>query len=229
MLRLFRAEIEKLFSDKQFIAINIFIAAYLMYSFFIVETPPDISFEGWVISKTTDSIIMIFLIGIVGATVFTIDYSNKMLKNFLPYTEKAQVFAAKVLANMLGVFVALFFWYIIVFLGSVIAAGTCDVQVILPMLSRFVMQYLLLLFHTAMIQLVGTVTRNRAVASSFTVIAWLLYSFLPVRGEYFYDVIVSGYAWKQPFSIGLAVFFLLVYILCCFLGSAIFARQEVGV
>ena len=74
---LLKAELYKLFCDKQIKFVILIIVLYLVYSFFGLEKPIDTSFEGWLISNTTDSVFMLFFIGIVAATVFTIDYSNK--------------------------------------------------------------------------------------------------------------------------------------------------------
>ena len=81
---LLKAELYKLFCDKQIKFVILIIVLYLVYSFFGLEKPIDTSFEGWLISNTTDSVFMLFFIGIVAATVFTIDYSNKTYKNFPP-------------------------------------------------------------------------------------------------------------------------------------------------
>ena len=106
-----RAELHKLFSDKKVKVLFFLIFLYLLYSFFIVEPSIDRTFEEWVVSGTTDSILMNFLIGIVGAVLFTMDYANTTYKNFLPYARKRDVFIAKILGNFIGVFVLLLFWY----------------------------------------------------------------------------------------------------------------------
>ena len=82
VIKVLRAELHKLFSDKKVKVLFFLIFLYLLYSFFIVEPSIDRTFEEWVVSGTTDSILMNFLIGIVGAVLFTMDYANTTYKNF---------------------------------------------------------------------------------------------------------------------------------------------------
>lgn len=228
-MRLLKAELNKLFYDKKFKAIIFFILIYLYYFFFIVGTSFDRTFEEWVVGGTTDSIIMNFLIGIVAATIFTTDYANSTYKNFLPYTKKSNVFIAKIIVNVIGVFLSLVFWYIVVLTFSAILTDFISFDIIPPLLCRFGTQYLMILFHSSLIIIIGTLTRNKAVANSFTIISWLLYAFIPVNGELFYDFIVAGYAWEKPFNIILAIIFVSCHVIACLIGFIIFDRQEVYV
>lgn len=133
-MRLLRAEMNKLFYDKKFKVIIFFILIYLYYFFFVIENSLDRTFEDWVVSGTTDSIIMNFLIGIVAATIFTTDYANCTYKNFLPYTKKSSVFIAKIIVNIIGVFLSLVFWYIAVLTFSAILTDYISVAIIPPLL-----------------------------------------------------------------------------------------------
>lgn len=223
---LLRAEMSKLFYDKKIKIIFFLITLYLVYSFFIVETSLNRTFEEWVVSGTTDSIIMNFLFGIVGATIFTIDYTHNTYKNFLPYSKKINVFAAKIIVNIIGVFLSLLFWYIVVLVFSAISTKVINLDVFYPLLCRFTVQYLMVLFHSGLIIIVGTFTGNNAIANGFTIVSWLLYSFIPVKGKLFYDFVVAGYTWKKPFNIKLAIIFVSWYAIACLVGYIIFARQE---
>ncbi|MCM1160871.1 MAG: ABC transporter permease [Roseburia sp.] len=229
MINLLKAEIYKLFYDKQFETVGVFIILYLLYSFLGIEKPVDFTFEGLLVSKTTDSVFMLFLIGIVGATVFTIDYSNKTYKNFLPYVRLKDVFIAKVFTNLIGSFLLLFLWYFTTCILAIALTKTFQINLLIPLFLRFFAQYLLILFHSSSIIIVGIITRNRAIASSFTIISWMLYTFIPINDGYFYDIIVSGYEWKKPNIIWLDFFFIIIYIVACFISKIIFERQEVRV
>ncbi len=223
---LLKAEICKLFYDKKIKVIFFLVTLYLLYSFFIAETSLNRTFEEWVVSGTTDSIIMNFLFGIVAATIFTIDYANVTYKNFLPYSKKFNVFISKIIVNVIGVFLFLSFWYVLVLIFSAILTEKIDWNVTFPFMCRFFIQYLMVLFHSGLIIIIGTFTRNGAVANGFTIASWLLYSFIPVNGKLFYDFIVAGYAWKKPFDITLAIIFVSWYAIACFVGFIIFSRQE---
>lgn len=223
---LLKAEMCKLFCDKKIKIIFFLITLYLLYSFFIVETSLDRTFEEWVVSGTTDSIIMNFLFGIVAATIFTIDYANCTYKNFLPYSRKFNVFIAKIIVNVTGVFVFLLFWYAVVLIFSVISAKQINLDIISPFICRFIIQYFMVLFHSGLIIIVGTFTKNSAIANGFTIVSWLLYSFIPVNGKLFYDFVVAGYAWKSTFNITLAVIFISWYVISCLIGFVIFTKQE---
>lgn len=234
-----RAELHKLFSDKKVKVLFFLIFLYLLYSFFIVEPSIDRTFEEWVVSGTTDSILMNFLIGIVGAVLFTMDYANTTYKNFLPYARKRDVFIAKILGNFIGVFVLLLFWYGVAWSFSGILANKRNFNVLVPLAGRFVFQYFMILFHTSLIVIAGTVTKNSAIASSFTIVSWILYAFIPIKDKLLYDFIVAGYVWKAtapqetvifakiPLNITLVILFIFCYAAACFIGFQIFNRQEV--
>lgn len=226
MMGLLNAEMSKLFCDKKIKIIFFLITLYLFYSFFIVEPLLDRTFEEWVVSGTTDSIIMNFLFGIVAATIFTIDYANCTYKNFLPYSKKINVFIAKVIVNVIGVLLFLLFWYIVVLIFSVILSEQINLDIISPFICRFFIQYLMVLFHSGLIIIVGTFTKNSAIADGFTIVSWLLYSFIPVNDKLFYDFIVAGYKWKSPFNIVLVLIFVSWYVISCLIGFIVFFRQE---
>ena len=226
---LLKAELYKLFCDKQIKFVILIIVLYLVYSFFGLEKPIDTSFEGWLISNTTDSVFMLFFIGIVAATVFTIDYSNKTYKNFFPYIDKHESFIAKVEANLIGSFVLLGIWYLTVVLLAIVVTKTFQVNVLKNLISRFVVQYLLMVFHSSSILMIGVITRSRIIASSFTVISWVLYTFIPVGEGVFFDVVVSGYRWGTDGILWLNILFVVVYIFACIMGEIIFKWQEVRI
>ena len=109
----------------------------------------------------------------------------------------------------------------------------------MPLAGRFVFQYFMILFHTSLIVIAGTMTKNSAIASSFTIVSWILYAFIPIKDKLLYDFIVAGYAWKaiapqgtvifakMPLNITLVILFICCYAAACFIGFQIFNRQEV--
>lgn len=226
-LNLLKVELYKLYKDKQFRFIVAIIIAYLFYNLFVVEPPTNQSLEGWIVSGTTDSILMIFFIGIVSAVVSTIDYDNRTYKNFLPYVDIKKMLISKFFIILIGIFALLLLWYGIVIICSIIFSGNLDNDIISPVVERFIFQYFLIVFHSSFIILAGIISRNRAVASSFTVIGWIMYSFIPVKDEYLYDLIVENYQWKKGLNVSLCFAFILVYVCASLVAMAIAERQEV--
>lgn len=225
--KLLHFELSKLVKDYQFRFILIFIFFFLLYKFIGIDQPVDISFAGWSNSNTTDSVLMILLIGVVTATVFASDYSNRTYKNFLPYVNKIDVFISKVIVNFVGIFIALAFWYIIVFILSGFVTREMDLAVIRPLILRFITQYLLVVFHASFIIIAGIITKSRAIANSFTILSWLVYSFIPFKGQFFFDYIVSNYNWNDTPNVILCISFIGVFGLLSSLSYMIFNKQEV--
>lgn len=226
-MNLIKAELYKLLKDRQFRFIAAVIIAYLLYTLFVVEPPTDQSLKGWLVSGTSDSVFMLFFIGIVSAVVSTIDYANKTYKNFLPYIDVKNMLISKLLIILVGIFALLLLWYGIVIICSITFSGKFDSTVIRPVVERFTFQYFLIVFHSSFIILAGVISRNRTVASSFTVIGWIMYSFIPVKDGYLYDLIVSNYEWGEGLNVQLCLVFIQVFICASIAVVVIAKRQEV--
>lgn len=225
--KLTKSEMYKLIKDHQILFVTLIIIVYLLYSFWILEVPLDQTFAGWCISKTTDSVFMVFLIGIVTATVFTNDYSNRTYKNYLPYVSMRTSFLSKIIADILGTFILLFLWYLVVIINAAFASSSFSFGSLQPLFFRFITQYCLLLFHSCLIIFSGIITRSRVIASVFTILSWLIYSFIPINGEPFFDIVISKYQWGKAPDIILCLFLLLSYLLSCFVSFIIADKQEV--
>lgn len=229
MVDLIKVEAYKLYKEKQFRFITLAIISFLLYTFFAVERTGNQTMEGMVVSGTTDSIFMIYFIGVVAAIVFTIDYANKTFKNFLPQSNLKKVFVAKLIVVLCGALMLLLLWYAIVVICAIVLSGDYNSAVLAPLLNRFIVHYSLIMFHSGFIILASVISRNRAVATSFTVIGWMLYAFIPLNNRLFYDMIVANYRWRNSLNIILCLGFISVYIIFAIVAFGVAERQEVRV
>jgi ABC-type transport system involved in multi-copper enzyme maturation permease subunit len=228
MKSLVNFEVRKLLHDKEFLIAVALVIAYMLYAFTLLDRPDNDSFAGWFDSRTRDSVFMVFFIGLVSASIFSSDYAYKTYKNVVPYVGMRRVFFSKVMTNVILIFAVLLLWYFLAFVFSIIRSGeTAFADSMMPLLFRFVTQYLLVLFHSGILLLVASITRQRGVTSVFTVLGWVAYAFVPVSGKPFYEHVVATYLWGVVPDIHLSLFFVGSFLLCCVASAILSERREV--
>lgn len=229
--RILKLEFYKAWKDTQLRWIFLVMCVYAVFVSFLSVNPAfyrDATVSQLLADGTVDCAMINMFIGLLGASVFSIDYTYGTYQNLRPYAGDNRLFAGKCLCMIGVIAVGLAAWYLAAFAEAILRSGQwCTAQDITAYVYRFTSHFFMVLCHASLLALIGMVLKRRALLNISTIVLWFAYAFIPINGQRLFDYVAGECRWGRSTSIGLVVSGCMLFSLCMLGGRKIIFREGI--
>lgn len=233
MMNLLQGELYKLWKDRQIRVISIIMILYTVFGSLLSVNPDyytNATAPMMLNDATSDAAMILIFLGLVSSAVFAAEYSFRTYKNVIPYVKRNQIYIAKVMSSVIGIFVLLFICYLVGLVYSVVYTGTFMAMIDLKYyFFRFCTHFFMVLLHTGILILISIATKNRVIVNISTVLVLFFYMFIPINSskQSIFHFGELAYEWGKTPDLLMLLLLIIAYFICVLLGYLIFRRQEV--